>query len=136
MAKPGSNGARKVSAGGAVDLGKRTPVPEALEREGRANAEANLGMRCGGCGKRIGVGLQFTRIDIVRGDDGRPVADVLKLSACNGADGCDFAAKAREGADVVEMVEFVWLVGEEPVGGEQALPDAVQAAEDAARGEG
>jgi hypothetical protein len=58
--------------------------------------------------RRVTVGFQFTRIAaIVEG--GKPTMDVVKLSACNGAKGCDFAMKAREQATVMEMVEFAWL---------------------------
>jgi hypothetical protein len=112
----------------AADLGG---FPPAVEEKLRRQAEGKLGMRCAGCGKRIGVGLQFTRIDIVAGEDGTPTVDVARLAACNGADGCDFAERARAGADAIEMVEFVWLHGDEPVGRGQ-LADDVRAAEDAA----
>lgn len=132
MAKPGSREARAVANGRAVDLRKHAPVPDVMAQKVREQAEAQLGMRCGGCGKRIGVGLQFTRIDVERGADGRPAADVMKLSACSGANDCDFAARARENADVIEMVEFVWLSGEAPVGAHESLPDAVQRVQDQA----
>jgi hypothetical protein len=134
MARPGdrAGASRDVMRGMAQkahDL--QAPVPEAMQEKVRVGAEKQLGMRCGGCGRRIGVGLQFTRIDVVRGQGGVPQADVMKLSACNGADGCDFAEEARKGADVIEMIEYVWLNGEEPVG-TGSLEGDVEAAERAA----
>lgn len=136
MAKPGSAEAARLAAmaRSAKDLGGGQLTGAAAE-EAIRKAEAQLGMRCGGCGERIGVGLQFTRIDAVM-KDGKPTIDVSRLSACNGADGCDFAEKAREGADVIEMVDFAWLHGDKPVGWNLKLDEAVQAADDAAKGDG
>lgn len=109
----------------AKDLGV---VPEQVEAKLIEEAEKKLGMRCGGCLKRVGVGFKFTRIDVMI-DQGRPTVDVQYLSACNGAEGCDFAQKAKEGADVIEMVEFVWLTGEKPVGHGDLDADVAQAEE-------
>lgn len=94
----------------------------------RKEAEGRLGYRCGGCGERIGVGLKFRRIDVVLGAGGKPQVDVLELAACNGASGCDYAEQCREGADLVEMVEFVWLRGDAPVAAGE-LDSDVQTAE-------
>lgn len=133
MAKPGSAEAARLAAmaRAAADLGGGALSGE-MQYKGRVAAESQLGMRCGGCGERIGVGLQFTRIDVVL-RDGKPAVDVARLSSCNGADGCDYADKARVDADVIEMVEFVWVHGDKPVGSGLSLDDAVQAAEDAVR---
>lgn len=109
MAKPGSPEARKLAAmaRSAADLGGGELSGDVAARL-LEQAEGQLGMRCGGCNRRITVGFQFTRIAaIVEG--GKPTMDVVKLSACNGDEGCDFAMQAREGATVMEMVEFVWL---------------------------
>lgn len=116
MAKPGSDAARELAgmARRAADLGGGD-VPEALVPQLAVKAEGQLGMRCSGCGERIGVGLKFTRIDYVM-SEGKPTVDVSYLAACNGADGCNFANEARAGADVMEMIEFVWLHGDPPVG--------------------
>lgn len=131
MARPGDRaGARRDVLGAMAarvpDLGRRELPPEMAQRT-RAHVETQLGMRCGGCGKRIGVGFQFTRIDVVIGEGGAPSGDVLRLSACNGADGCEFADSARENADVVEMVEFVWLQGDAAVGRGSLEEDVEQA---------
>jgi hypothetical protein len=107
----------------AKDLGV---VPEQVEATLIEQAEGKLGMRCTGCQQRIGVGFKFTRIDVTL-HEGRPTVDVQYLSACNGADGCDFAQKARSGADVIEMVEFVWLHGDAPVGRGDLDADVAQA---------
>lgn len=132
MAKPGSDEARKLAAmaRGAADLGGGE-LPESMVEKLREQAEGQLGMRCGGCKRRIGVGLQFTRIDFVV-EKGQPTVDVQRLSACNGADGCDFAEEARKGADVIEMVEFAWLTGEPAVGSGASAEEAVAQAEAAA----
>lgn len=132
MAKPGTHGDADraklaAMAAQARDLGGGE-LPEAMLGKLRAQAEGQLGLRCGGCGKRIGVGLQFTRIDFVM-KDGTPQVDVLKLAACNGADGCEYAAECREGADLIEMVEYVWLAGEPAVGSGASAEEAVAQAE-------
>jgi len=137
MAKPGLNGQEErrrlaALARNAVDLGGRGELMGAAADKLRRQAEQQLGLRCGGCGGRIGVGFEFTRIDIVRNEDGRPTADVQRLSACNGANDCDFAAKAREGADAVRMIENVWCSGEPPVGAD-TLDAAIEQAEAALR---
>lgn len=104
-------------AGGAADLSRmsrsaadlsRTAVPEKLRKRALESAEAELGMRCRGCGQRITTGFEFTALEPVM-DSGGVKVITLKLSACNGDNGCDFAQQAREGATAVEMVEFVWL---------------------------
>lgn len=108
----------------AVDLGSgelKGPVADRARRR----AEQQLGMRCGGCGARIGMGFEFTRIDVVA-QEGRPTVDVQRLSACDGSDGCEFAGKARGSADSVRMIEHVWLSGDAPVGG--ALGERVEGA--------
>lgn len=128
MAKPGSTEAAALASMSrrAADLRGRVALPPAVAERIAAEAEKQLGMRCGGCGRRISVGLKFTRLDVVAGEKGRPTVDVQHLAACNGAEGCDYAAKARKGADVMEMVEFVWLFGEPPVGGDESLEEAVE----------
>lgn len=136
MAKPGPHGneeRRRLAAlaRNAVELGGGELSGAAADKA-RRKAEQQLGLRCGGCGGRIGVGFEFTRIDIVV-TDGRPGADVQRLSACNGAEGCDFATKAREDADSVRMVENVWCTGEPPVGADVTLDAAIEQAEDALR---
>lgn len=130
--RPGSAAELARMSRQARDLG-RVELPEGVAEKVRKEAEARLGYRCGGCGERIGVGLKFRRIDVIAGEGGRPEVDVLELSACNGSGGCEYAAECREGADVIEMVEFVWLTGDAPVGGGD-LDGDVQAAQDAAGG--
>lgn len=136
MAKPGLHGDVErqrlaALARNAVDLGGGELTGEQADRA-RVAAERKLGLRCGGCGGRIGVGFEFTRIDVVM-QDGRPAVDVQKLSACNGANGCDFATKAREGADAVRMIENVWCSGEPPVGAGETLDVAIVQAKAALR---
>lgn len=116
----------------AADLGAGA-APAAIEAKGRHQAELKLGMRCAGCEERIGVGLEFTRIDVVM-VKGKPTIDVQKLACCNGADGCKFAEEARGAADAMTMVEYVWLNGDAPVGAGLAVEDAVEQAERAAGG--
>jgi hypothetical protein len=115
MAKPGRQAREEMARLAAMSRQAAeiaVPVPEQLAAGLRRQAEGQLGMRCSGCGERIGVGFQFTRID-VEVVEGRPTVDVTRLSACNGANGCEFAMQAREGAMVMEMVEFVWLDGDD-----------------------
>lgn len=130
MAKPGSDAVRQIAASGAVDLSKR-PVqhasPEVAELVRRA-AEGQLGMRCAGCHERITIGFQFTRIDVLVGASGRPEVDVQRLAACNGANGCDFAEEAKDGAHAMEMIEFAWLDGGENSAGAVASLDDERAA--------
>lgn len=115
MAKPGQGAADEMARLAAMSR-RAADIPVAAPAEVVARimprAEGQLGMRCGGCEQRIGVGFQFTRIEVVM-QEGKPTVDVTKLSACNGENGCDFAMEARAGATVMEMVEFVWL-DEEP----------------------
>lgn len=115
----------------AADLGAGA-APAAIEAKGRKQAELKLGMRCAGCEERIGVGLEFTRIDVVM--KGKPTIDVQKLACCNGAAGCTFAERARGAADAMTMVEYVWLNGDPPVGADLGVEEAVAQAERAAGG--
>ena len=64
--------------------------------------ELQLGMRCGGCGRRIAVGLQFMQVAV------RSQSPVMKLSACARGD-CDFAEHAKDGATSMQVIEYVWL---------------------------
>ena len=100
----------------------------------RVEAEKRLGYRCAGCDERIGVGLKFVRLDVSPPPAGetRPQVEHAIIFACNGANGCDYAEKARGGADMVEMIEYVWLQGDAPVGAGQLDAD-VAAAEGAVR---
>lgn len=97
----------------AADL-SRTSVPDHLRVKAMRNAEEQLGMRCGGCGERITTGFSFTALEPVM-NAGGVVVQTLKLAACNGENGCEFAPKCREGATTVEMIEFVWLDAEPAV---------------------
>lgn len=117
MAKPGQQAAAEMArlaamSRQAADLASGE-APAELREKLIPQIEGQLGLRCQGCGERIGVGFKFTRVGLSI-EDGKPVADVTYLAACNGDAGCDFAARAREAATVVEMVEFVWLDEEEP----------------------
>lgn len=87
--------------GGGVDLA-RAALSDGEARDAQEMLELRMGMRCGGCGRRIGLGFKFASLDP------RATEPVLKLSACNRLD-CDFAESARDGATVMEMVEFAWL---------------------------
>lgn len=114
MAKPGQQAKEEMArlaamSRQAADLGGARELPPKVAETVRRQAEGQLGMRCNGCGERVGVGFRFTRIEVGVGDDGVPAVDVAHVAACNGDSGCDFAARARAAADVVEMVEFVWL---------------------------
>lgn len=93
----------------AADL-KAGTLPDDYAKTILAEAEAQLGMRCAGCGRRITTGFEFMQLSptVV---EGVPTIDRAALSACNGGpDGdCDFAEKARKHATVVKMIEFAWL---------------------------
>jgi hypothetical protein len=137
MANPGSDQARKLAAMSrrAADLSSAKALPPKIEAQALVDAELRLNMRCGGCKERIGVGLVFSRFEVGATEEGRPVVNRMRMGACNGSNGCDFAAKARKGADVVEMVEYVWLTGDAPVGAGDLSADVQAAAEAAAEDE-
>jgi hypothetical protein len=102
MAKPGSNGARRIAGGArAVDLTIKTISDEEARRV-QEMLEHKLGARCNGCGRRITMGLKFTSLDP------RDTQPVITMSACNRQD-CDFAETCRPGATFMEMIEFAWL---------------------------
>jgi hypothetical protein len=105
---------------GAVDLGaiKLTLEDRAV---GQFYAEMKAGMRCGGCGRRIGVGgFRFTafRTEVV---EGQPTVVAMVKSAC-ARDDCNHADSLKGSADVVEMCEFVWL---DEAGEDAPVPDRV-----------
>lgn len=108
MAKPGTDAARELTdmARGATIVGN--DIPDSIKAPILAQLEGKLGFRCGGCHRRIRIGIQFTKIDVKIGVDGTPQAAVARLSACSAED-CDFAREAMEGATVMEMVEYQWL---------------------------
>lgn len=108
MAKPGTDAARELTdmARGATLVGN--DLPDSIKAPVLAQLEGKLGFRCGGCHRRIRIGIQFTKIDVKIGADGTPQADVARLSACS-SDDCDFAREAMIGATVMEMVEYQWL---------------------------
>lgn len=113
MAKPGSDAARDLSrmARQAHDLGDRK-IPEEVAEALCAAEEVRTGMRCAGCGERIGVGFRFTRVEaLIHPKTHEPMAASMIVGACNGAAGCDFADEARSGASAAEMVEYLWLDG-------------------------
>lgn len=102
MAKPGSNGARRIAQSGAADL-SRAGMSEEQAARASEMAELALGMRCKGCGRRIGLGFRFTSIDP------RSEHPVIQLSAC-ARDDCNFATLCKDdGGVVVEQVEYAWL---------------------------
>lgn len=117
MAKPGTKDAAHIAAG-AVDLAELKPLDPEVESRIRQQAEEQLDRRCGGCARRVGIGFKFTKMDIYMGSDAKPQVDVMHIVACAGDDDCNFAAACREEADSVEMIEYVWLGGEAPVGAE------------------
>lgn len=103
MAKAGSNDARRIANGhGAADL-TLAGLSDAQAQEFQEAIELKNGWRCSGCGRRIGVGFQFTSVA-----PRDPEAPMVRLSACS-RDDCGFAEKCRDGATVMELVEFVWL---------------------------
>jgi hypothetical protein len=87
--------------GRAVDL-SRVGLSDDEARRTQEMLEHRLGMRCDGCGRRIQIGFKFASIDP------RHQSPVLNLSTCT-RDDCGYAEQCREGATVMEMVEFAWL---------------------------
>lgn len=123
MAKPGSDKARELTqmARQAHDLSD-VKIPESVVEEMVKAEELKRAMRCAGCGRRIGVGFKFTRVEVdVHPQTREPISYAIQIGACNGdapegEDPCDFAGEARKGATAVELVEYVWLdAGERPV---------------------
>lgn len=86
---------------GAVNLA-RAKMSDKQVAEAGEMLELQLGMRCGGCGRRIGIGIKFTSISV------RKQSPVSKLSACDRED-CGFAEEARDGGTVMEVFQLVWL---------------------------
>lgn len=100
MAKPGTNAARAL-ASGAVDLGLRGMSDEQAAQV-QEMIEARTGLRCMGCGRRIGLGFHFLSID-----PRDPDRAIIRLAACTREE-CDFAEKCRGGATAFEAVEYAW----------------------------
>lgn len=101
MAKPGA--AAKAAMRGARDLSRaRMSDQDVVEVQGEL--EMAQGLRCNGCGRRIGAGFHFTSIAP------REQKVMMRMAACSRED-CDFGQVCREGATYVEMVEYVWLDG-------------------------
>lgn len=91
--------------GRAVDLGRRKTLATMTDDEARRVQEMlehKLLARCNGCGRRITIGFKFTSIDP------RQEKPVVQLAACTRED-CDFAERCRDGAVLMEMVEFAWI---------------------------
>lgn len=139
MAKPGSNEARELTsmARQAHDLSDVT-IPDRVVAELVKAEELKRGMRCAGCGRRIGVGFKFTRVEVDAHPQTRePISYAIQVGACNGdapegEPACDFAGEARKGATAVELVEYVWLdTGERPVSSDE--PSIANLARAAAR---
>lgn len=101
MAKPGSNDARRIAAGG-VDLSVKAMSDEKAA-ETQIALEYMQGLRCSGCGLRIGLGIRLYSID--PRDENAPI---VRRCAC-AREECDFADFARGGATYMEMVDLVWL---------------------------
>lgn len=101
MARQGQKKTAAQIAGG-VDLSKSKLTDEQV-RQAQETMELRAGMRCGGCGRRITMGYQFT--SLAPRDAAAPV---IRLSACARED-CEYAMVLRDGATVMEMVEFAWL---------------------------
>lgn len=103
MAKPGSDDARRLAraAAGARDLSRAGMSPQE-SAEAQEVMEIMNGLRCGGCGRRIGAGFHFTSIAP------REAQPILKLSACS-RDDCDYAEKCRHGGTFIEVCEYVWI---------------------------
>lgn len=102
MAKAGSREARQISRGQVPDLGLAR-MSDDQAREMQEVYELKLGMRCSGCGRRIGVGIQFTAI--APRSERMPV---IRMAACRRED-CDFMEQAKDGAAAMQVVQFVWL---------------------------
>jgi hypothetical protein len=100
MAKPGSSDAARIAAGG-EDL-SRLRMSDEEAREATEMMELSLGLRCNGCGKRIGRGFSFVSIAV------KEKNVLMKLAACARPE-CEYAAACRNGGTYVEMVEYVWL---------------------------
>lgn len=101
MAKPGSNGARRISGKGGADLSRLKMSDEEARRATEA-IEIAQGLRCEGCGKRIVRGFHFTSIAV------KEEHPILRLAACSREE-CGYATMCREGATYVEQREHVWL---------------------------
>lgn len=67
--------------------------------------ELQAGLRCGGCGRRIALGVRGLSIDPRDGQ-----SPVVQRYACLRED-CEEAKRVRDDALAMEMIEFAWPNG-------------------------
>jgi hypothetical protein len=104
VAKPGKGAAEFMGAlGGAVDLAR----PSASLDEQRLDHERKAGMRCGGCKRRITLGFEF--VVFAEHDVHRGVLVTSRTYACNGANGCAYAAMVAQQANAMRPIEWAYL---------------------------
>lgn len=90
-----------------ADLKRPVAVPAGPERDqAQAGAELIRGMRCGGCGRRIRIGVSILAF-VAEFAGGKPQMKPRKRAACS-RDDCDYAQTEAKSADVMEMIEFAW----------------------------
>jgi hypothetical protein len=106
MAKPGSEDAAAISSGLAVDLsrlGKGKPLD--LQR---LELERKLGMRCGGCKRRITVGFEFVTFAVVELKGAVDKLAAPRTYACT-HDDCDYAQRVAPHANAMRQIEWAYL---------------------------
>lgn len=75
--------------------------------------EAQAGMRCGGCHRRVdGTAIELFSVDFRGGPQGQGQALVLRTVACTRED-CDFRERARAMSIAERVVEWHFLDGGE-----------------------
>jgi hypothetical protein len=84
-----------------LDLSRLKMSDEQVQAK-QERVELSNGLRCGGCGRRIGRGFGFTSIAV------REEAPIMRLSACS-RDDCDYATACRAGSTYCEELNHVWL---------------------------
>lgn len=114
--------AGEAAAGGAI-LAANTPSSD----ESVLLGAKQLGMICDGCSRPIENGFRFSRFldQFVPELGGK--ATIVNVAYCCVRDDCEAAGKAKETADVVEPIEYVWLRKfAEPEKGAEGAGDAVE----------
>lgn len=76
--------------------------------EQRLDLERRLGMRCGGCRRRIGLGFEFVMFAVVEVKGARDRLAAPKTYACSRED-CDYAEKCMRESNAVKQIEWSYL---------------------------
>lgn len=100
----GDQAGRRNGNGRGVDLSE----PAKSLDEQRLDHERKLGMRCGGCKGRIGLGFEFVMFAVVEVPGARDRLASAKAYACTRED-CDYAETCMRESNAVRQIEWSYL---------------------------